>query len=248
MYLLIVTGMSGAGKTLALRSVEELGYYCVDNLPSPMLAEFIRMCNSAVPPVEKAAVTIDSRESLLSRNSRSVVDEIRKITVPYQILFLDARTEVLRRRYSETRRRHPLGLAGEAESGVESERKYLRELRDIAGRIIDTSDVSARDFPHMIEKILPEFSTNEMSLIVSSFGYKRGVPIDADFVIDMRFADNPFYYEEMRPLSGLDKKVYDFVMDQPFVKEYLENLKQNVLDRRCFHRTIQRYPFACCGP
>ena len=251
MYLLIVTGMSGAGKSLALRSVEELGYYCVDNLPSPMLSEFIHMCETAVPPIEKAAVTIDSRESLLSRSSRSVVEEIKKIAVPHDVLFLDARMDVLRRRYNETRRRHPLGVAGEAESGVESERIYLGDLREIASRTIDTSDIAARNFPRMIAKILPEFSQSEMSLIVSSFGFKRGVPIDADFVIDMRFAENPFYYEEMRPQSGLDRQVYDFVMEQPFVKEYLDNLQQNILhmiplfEQQDKH--ILRVCFGCTG-
>lgn len=251
MYLMIVTGMSGAGKSLALKSLEELGFFCVDNLPSPMLTDFVRMCNEAAPPIERAAVTIDSRESLLSHNSRAVVEEIKKITVPHDILFLDARKDVLRRRYNETRRRHPLGLAGEAESGVDSERQYLGELRDISTRIIDTSDIPARKFPHMIEKIIPEFSTKEMSLIISSFGYKRGVPVDADFVIDMRFSDNPFYYEEMRPLSGLDKSVFDFVMAQPYVEDYLDILQKSILDMiPLFEKQdkhILRVCFGCTG-
>ncbi|MBR0424623.1 MAG: RNase adapter RapZ [Clostridia bacterium] len=251
MYLLIVTGMSGAGKSLALKSAEELGFFCVDNLPSPMLSEFVQMCENAVPKVEKAAVTIDSRESLLSRNSRSVAEEIRKLSIPHDVLFLDARKDVLRRRYNETRRRHPLGVAGEAESGVESEHKYLGELRDLATRVIDTSDIPARKFPLLMEKILPEFSKNEMSLIVSSFGYKRGVPIDADFVIDMRFADNPFYYEALRPLSGLDREVFDFVMDQPFVVEYLDDLQKNILHMiplfESQDKHILRVCFGCTG-
>lgn len=251
MYLLIVTGMSGAGKSLALKSAEELGFFCVDNLPSPMLGEFVQMCENAVPRVEKAAVTIDSRESLLSRNSHSVAEEIKKLTVPHDVLFLDARKDVLRRRYNETRRRHPLGVAGEAESGVESEQKYLGELRDLATRVIDTSDIPARKFPFLMEKILPEFSTNEMSLIVSSFGYKRGVPIDADFVIDMRFADNPFYYEELRPLSGLDSAVSDFVLKQPFVAEYLDDLKTKILHMiplfEAQDKHILRICFGCTG-
>ena len=251
MYLLIVTGMSGAGKTLALKSAEEQGYFCVDNLPSPMLQEFVRMCQNAVPPIEKAAVTIDSRESLLSRNSRSVAEELKELTVPHDILFLDAREDVLRRRYNETRRRHPLGVAGEAESGVNAERTYLGELRGIATRIIDTSDIPARKFPGMIEKILPEFSPNEMSLVVSSFGFKRGVPIDADFVIDMRFADNPFYYEDMRSLSGLDEAVSSFVLAQPFVVEYLDQLQKNILRMiplfEAQDKHILRICFGCTG-
>lgn len=251
MYLLIVTGMSGAGKSLCLTSLEELGYFCVDNLPSPMLGEFVNMCQKAVPPIETAAVTIDSRESLLSRNSRAIIEEIRKLKVPYDILFLDARKDVLRKRYNETRRRHPLGAAGEADSGVDSERKFLGELRDIASRIIDTSDVASRNFPKLIKKVLPELSVSEMSLIVSSFGFKRGVPIDADFVIDMRFADNPFYYEDMRMLSGLDKTVYDFVMAQPYVEEYLDSLQKNILHMIPLYeqqdKHILRICFGCTG-
>lgn len=251
MYLLIVTGMSGAGKSLALKSAEEQGFFCVDNLPSPMLEEFIHMCENAVPPIEKATVTIDSRESLLSRNSRSVVEALREIKVPHDILFLDAREDVLRRRYNETRRRHPLGVAGEAESGVTAERTYLGELRGIATRIIDTSDIPARKFSQMIEKILPEFNPSEMSLVVSSFGFKRGVPIDADFVIDMRFADNPFYYETLRPLSGLDREVSEFVMRQPFVVEYLDHLQKNILRMiplfEAQDKHILRICFGCTG-
>ena len=125
MQLLIVTGMSGAGKSLALKSLEDFGFFCVDNLPSPMLGEFIAMCKNANPPIRNAAVTIDSRESLLSRSPEMVLEEIRKIDIPYSILFLDARDDVLKRRYNETRKRHPLGVSGEAESGVRAERDYL---------------------------------------------------------------------------------------------------------------------------
>ena len=204
MYLLIVTGMSGAGKSLALKSAEELGFFCVDNLPSPMLGEFVQMCENAVPRVEKAAVTIDSRESLLSRNSNSVAEEIKRLTVPHDVLFLDARKDVLRRRYNETRRRHPLGVAGEAESGVESEQKYLGELRDLATRVIDTSDIPARKFPFLMEKI-----------------------------------------------SGLDSAVSDFVLKQPFVVEYLDDLKTKILHMiplfEAQDKHILRICFGCTG-
>ena len=125
MELLIVTGMSGAGKSLALKSLEDMGFFCVDNLPSPMLKEFISMCKNANPPIRHAAVTMDSREGLLSRSPETVLKEIKKIDVPYTILFLDARDDVLKRRYNETRKRHPLGVSGEAESGVRTERGFL---------------------------------------------------------------------------------------------------------------------------
>lgn len=229
MYLLIVSGMSGAGKSLALKSLEEFGFYCVDNLPSSLLHEFIEMCRNAKPSIERAAVTIDSRESLLSHSPTDVLSEIHAITVPHEILFLDARDDVLRNRYNETRKRHPLGDNGEAESGVHNERAYLSAMRDASDYLLDTSDMKARDFSKCMEKILPEMDRNTMSVILSSFGYKRGVPIDADLVVDMRFAENPFYHDSMRTLSGLDEQVRSFVLQQPYVEEYLDNLTTGIL-------------------
>ena len=230
MQLLIVTGMSGAGKSLALKSLEDFGFFCVDNLPSPMLGEFIAMCKNANPPIRNAAVTIDSRESLLSRSPEMVLEEIRKIDIPYSILFLDARDDVLKRRYNETRKRHPLGVSGEAESGVRAERDYLSAIRDEAMSYLDTSDIASREFSSFLESFVPEIKDNQMTVVLSSFGYKRGVPVDADMVIDMRFVENPFYYDHMRNLSGLDEEVRQFVLKQPYVQEYFDLLENNILD------------------
>lgn len=251
MRLLIVTGMSGAGKSLALKSLEEMGFFCVDNLPSPMLNEFVTMCKNANPQIERAAVTVDSRESLLSRSPEKILEDIKKLDVPYTILFLDARDDVLKRRYNESRKRHPLGLSGEAESGVRTERDYLTAMRDAAHFFLDTSDISAKDLTSCIAKIIPEMSSKQMTLILSSFGYKRGVPVDADMVIDMRFVENPFYYDSMRPLSGLDAEVRDFVLGQPYVKQYFEGLEQSILQLLpLFERQdkyILRICFGCTG-
>ncbi len=251
MQLLIVTGMSGAGKSLALKSLEEFGFFCVDNLPSPMLKEFIAMCKKAKPPIEHAAVTIDSRESLLSRSPEMVLSEIKKIDVPYSILFLDARDDVLKRRYNESRKRHPLGEAGEAESGVRAERSYLSAMRDEAMTYLDTSDIASRDFTSFIENIIPEIHADRMTVVLSSFGYKRGVPVDADMVIDMRFVENPFYYEFMRNLSGLDEQVRAFVLDQPYVKTYFDHLETTILDMLPLfekqEKHILRICFGCTG-
>ena len=251
MELLIVTGMSGAGKSLALKSLEDMGFFCVDNLPSPMLEEFITMCKNANPPIRRAAVTMDSRESLLSRSPEVVIAEIKKVDVPYTVLFLDARDDVLKRRYNETRKRHPLGVSGETESGVRTERGYLSVIRDFADFVLDTSDIAARDLSSCIEKIVPEMDREQMTVVVSSFGYKRGVPVDADMVIDMRFVDNPFYYEDMRYLSGIDTPVRDFVLGQPYVKEYLANLKKSIMDLiPLFEKQgkhILRICFGCTG-
>lgn len=251
MNLLIVTGMSGAGKSLALKSLEELGYFCVDNLPSPMLKDFAAMCKNANPPIEHAAVTVDSRESLLSRSPEMILKEIKRIDVPYAILFLDARDDVLKRRYNEARKRHPLGLAGEAESGVRAERDYLSAMRDAAHLFLDTSDIAARDFQSCIEKIIPEMHGEQMTVVLSSFGYKRGVPVDADIVVDMRFVENPFYYESMRSLSGLDETVRTFVLSQPYVAEYFDMLQKTIRDMvplfEAQDKHILRICFGCTG-
>ena len=226
MYLLIVSGLSGAGKSLALRCLEEQGYFCVDNLPSSMLKEFVHLCNSATPAIEKAAVTIDSRESLLSRSSASIAAAFDALDAPYEMLFLDTRDDVLMKRYNEVRRRHPLGEAGDAATGVKRERVFLQPLRDRANYILDTSDVKPKDFPGLIAKVLPEYECKCMTLLFCSFGYKRGVPVDADFVLDMRFMTNPFYIPALRPLSGLDAQVQEFVLSQPSVVPFFDGVEK----------------------
>ena len=251
MYLLIVTGLSGAGKSLALRCLEEQGYFCVDNMPSSMLKEFVNLCHAATPRIKKAAVTIDSRESLLSRSAASITGALDELSVPYEILFLDCRDDVLKKRYNEVRRHHPLGEAGDAETGVKRERIYLQSLRNRANYILDTSDVRPRDFNGLIAKVLPEYESKDMTILFCSFGYKRGVPIDADIVLDMRFMPNPFYYPEMRQLSGMDEAVKSFVLQQPYVTEFFnktEDMLSNMLPLYAAQdKHILRVCFGCTG-
>ena len=251
MYLLIVTGMSGAGKSLALQSLEEQNFFCVDNLPSDMLRRFVDLCKEASPPVTKAAVTIDSRESLLSRSPNQVLDALDKLSTSCEILFLDARDDVLKKRYNETRRRHPLGEAGEAESGVQHERLYLQEIRNRANYVVDTSEIEPRNFPDAMAQIIPEIESKRTAVIVSSFGYKRGVPVDADFVLDMRFVENPFYIPELRPQSGRDEAVRTFVFAQPFFKEFLDKVESLLCAMLPLYekqgKHILRIAFGCTG-
>ncbi len=251
MYLLIVTGLSGAGKSLALRCLEEQGYFCVDNLPSSMLKEFVNLCNSADPAIQKAAVTIDSRESLLSHSSATITTAFDQLDAPYEMLFLDARDDVLMKRYNEVRRRHPLGEAGDAATGVKHERVFLQPLRDRANYILDTSDVKPRDFPGLIGKVLPEYESKAITLLFCSFGYKRGVPVDADFVLDMRFMPNPFYIPELRPLSGLDAQVQAFVCEQPLVGAFFDGVEQMLTSLIPLYleqdKHILRVCFGCTG-
>ncbi len=251
MYLLIVTGMSGAGKSTALNALEELGYYCVDNLPSPMLPAFVDMCHKADVPIERAAVAIDSRESLLSAKPEDAYDVLRGLSCRYEILFLDARDEVLMERYNETRRRHPLGEGGDAASGVRLERAFLGDMLAHADYVVDTSDVAARNFPKLMRMLLPEIGSPHMSLVICSFGYKRGVPVDADIVLDMRFAENPYYVPELRKLSGLDQPVIDFLKDKPLMDDVMNWAVKLVKDTMPYFelqgKNLLRLCFGCTG-
>lgn len=246
MYLLIVTGLSGAGKSLALRCLEEQGYFCVDNLPSSMLSEFVRLCEAAQPSIQKAAVTIDSRESLLSRSAEVMTSSIDTLSVPHELLFLDARDDVLRKRYNEVRRRHPLGDAGDAITGVKRERKYLQAMRDRANYILDTSDIAPRDFPNVIAHVLPAYESRHMSILVCSFGYKRGVPVDADMVLDMRFIPNPFYVESLRAQSGLDPEVRDYVFAQPYANTFMDRTEEILKETLPLFDAQDKHMFRIC--
>lgn len=246
MYLLIVTGLSGAGKSLALTTLEEQGFFTVDNLPSPMLSEFCDLCDNASPKLPKVAVTIDSRESLLSRSPQSLIQAIESLRRPYEILFLDARDEVLRRRYNETRRRHPMGDGGDALSGVQRERTFLQGMRDKANYILDTSDIRREAFHKHLSRLLPANEIPGMSLLLGSFGYKRGVPVDADFVLDMRFMANPFYDPELRPLSGLDEPIQEFVRNQPHFLAMMDRWEEHFVTLLPFYAQQGKHVFRIC--
>jgi len=211
----------------------------------------VEMCGNAKPAIERAAVAVDSRESLLSAGPEDALDALKSLSCRYEILFLDARDEVLMERYNETRRRHPLGEGGEAASGVRLERAFLGNMLAHADYVVDTSDVAVRNFPKLMRKILPEIGSAHMSLVICSFGYKRGVPVDADIVLDMRFADNPYYVPELRKLSGMDQPVIDFLKDKPMMDTVLNGAVKLVKDTMpCFEqqgKNLLRLCFGCTG-
>ena len=251
MYLLIVSGLSGAGKSSCLNCLEEQGYFCVDNLPSDLLKDFVALCEKAVPPILKAAVTIDSRESLLSHTTQNILNKLDTLGIPFEVLFLDARDDILRKRYNESRRRHPLGDAGDAITGVQRERTFLEPIRSRAAYILDTSDIKAKDLYRAITHVLPEYENKAMTVIISSFGYKRGVPVDADFVLDTRFVSNPYYIAALKPLSGMDAPVREYVFSFPeanlFADKAEELIRQLMPHFMENDKHIVRGCFGCTG-
>ena len=223
MKILIVTGLSGAGKSGALRTLEDLGYLCVDNLPSGLMGNFLELCRSTEPPIERVALVIDSRASVFRYSTERMFQTLEMLDDPHEILFLDCSNEVLQRRYSETRRRHP--MHDDVTAGILIERELLEPLKERANYIIDTTDMSPREFRMKIEEVINAEEEDRFRLSITSFGFKRGIPLNADIVIDMRYTPNPYYESSLRNLSGRDKPVFDYVMSDPIVLRHLESLE-----------------------
>lgn len=222
MYILLVTGMSGAGKSNALRALEDMGFLCVDNLPGGLLRSFVDLCRNTEPHIERVALVIDSRTSVFRLSIDKIMNSLDELSEPHEILFLDCSNEVLQRRYSETRRRHP--MHDDASAGILIERELLAPLKERANYMIDTTELSPRQFQRLVEETLGSQTVPRFRLVISSFGYKRGVPLNADMVFDMRFTANPYYESSLRSLSGKDKPVRDYVMRDPLVIKQLDSI------------------------
>ena len=227
MELLIVTGLSGAGKTRVINALEDIGFYCVDNIPPALLGGFADLCYSPAAHHGRSAIVMDSRSGKMFRELPHALEELRCRHIPYRILFLEASAEVLLRRYKETRRDHP--LASETVSLTEAiaqEREMLTPLRETANYVIDTSNLKPRALQRKLEQIVKTDGTEApLRMEVLSFGFKRGLPRQADLVFDVRFLPNPFYMEELCRHTGLDADVRDFVMNHPVTQEFMDKVK-----------------------
>lgn len=226
MYLLIITGLSGAGKSHALRKVEDMGYFCVDNLPAALLRDFVKSCEKPMPPIERAAVVMDVRERCSLNEIEAVIKDLKKTGLTTEVLFLDARDEVIITRYKETRRAHPFSRDGWVEEGVRKERAALTSLRAMADYFIDTSGMKPAQMYNAIERMLRQ--GEGVKVLVSSFGYKHGVPLDADWVFDMRFLPNPFYVDALRRQTGLDEGVRAYVFGFEEAKLFFEDMTRTI--------------------
>lgn len=220
-----MTGMSGAGKSVALKMLEDLGYYCVDNLPIPLIKNFAELLNMPNQEVTKAALGLDIRSGQTFKELETVLADMQDAGYRYEILFLDSTDEVLIKRYKETRRSHPLAGGGRINAGIEIERERLAFLKNRADYIIDTSTMLTRELKKELEKIFvrnKEFKN--LFVTVLSFGFKYGIPSDSDLVFDVRFLPNPYYVSELKSKTGNDKEVQDYVMGMELSHEFLAKL------------------------
>ena len=228
MEAIIVTGMSGAGRTMAADCLEDMGYYCVDNMPPALLKNFVALAAMGNAPIEKACFVIDGRGGAFFGEIKSALNELKERNVAYQILFLDASDDTLIHRYQASRRSHPMSNGGTVQDGICQERKQLAELRTMADHVLDTTGMKKVDLNQAIAGCLDSSAADQkMDLTVSvrSFGYKYGVPLDADVVLDMRFLPNPFYVKTLKHLTGNNQKVRDYVLKSPEAKAFLASIE-----------------------
>lgn len=225
MEILIVTGLSGAGKSHAMKSLEDAGYYCVDNIPPILIPRFAELCNNSMDDIERAALVVDIRGGSFFDDLFGALSELDRRSLNYGILFLEAEDNALIKRFKETRRQHPMQGDGSIMDGICKERKKLQSLKERANTIIDTSDLNTNQLKSEIRKIFYEGETgSSITISVTSFGFKKGILLDADLIFDVRFLPNPYYIEELRELTGNDKRIQDYVMQWDEAKEFRDKL------------------------
>jgi len=224
--ILLVSGSSGSGKTTALRALEDAGYFCIDNLPVPLLGKLMELAKKA-GDMHRIAVVVDAREGRFLADSPRAVAELRKRDARVEVLYLDASDEVLIRRYSETRRRHPLSPDGSVVGGIVEERKVLRELRNLADQAVDTSNLTVHELKKLIQARFGSES-DDLSVGLVSFGFRYGLPPQADLVLDVRFLPNPYFVPDMRARTGRDDDVAAYVLDRREAQDFLSRAEEMI--------------------
>lgn len=229
MRIVIVTGMSGAGKSTVLKMFEDIGYYCVDNMPVALVEKFVELAVAGSSEFKNIALGVDIRSGQAFSGFEDVLERISDSGTKYEILFLDCADSVLVKRYKETRRSHPLAEADRVDKGIALERKALAFLKRKSDYIIDTSSLLTRELRQEIEKIfVKDEKYNNLFVTILSFGFKYGIPADADLVFDVRFLPNPYYVDELKALTGNDKPIQDYVLGCPQAGEFLDKLEDMI--------------------
>jgi len=229
MRFVIVTGMSGGGKSTALKMLEDAGFYCVDNLPVTLLEKFAELITQPGTELTKVALGLDVRSGQSFNELPSILKNLLEKEIEVEVLFLEASERALIRRYKETRRIHPLSPEGRVEDGVHKEREVLADIRSMATYIIDTTNLLTRELKAELDRIfIDNEEYNNLIVSVMSFGYKHGIPADADLVFDVRFLPNPYYIEELKTKTGLDQEVRDYVMQFEEAGQFLDKLEDMI--------------------
>ena len=222
----VITGLSGAGKSFAIKCFEDMGFFCVDNLPTTLIPTFADLIMRSEQPIHRVALGVDVREGAYLSRLLDIIRELRTRGHAVEVLFLEATEEALVRRYHETRRRHPLAGDGNALDGIRAERKAMSDLREVADRIVDTSALTVHQLKdRLVELYVAPKARPGLAPSLVSFGFKHGVPFDADLVFDVRFLPNPHFVDALRALDGRDERVRTFVLNHPESKELLRRLE-----------------------
>lgn len=225
MEVLIITGMSGAGKSQAMKIMEDMGYYCMDNLPPMLLSQFTELVQESKKPIQKIAIVVDIRGGAFFDDLFKSLENLEGKGIDYKILFLDASDNVLIKRYKELRRPHPLRPNGSITEGIREERELLKKLKNSAYYIVDTSDFTLGMLKNEIHKLFVEGGeSRKISILVNSFGFKNGILLDADLVFDVRFLPNPYYIEELKRVSGKNEITKDYVFKWPQTNKFVDKL------------------------
>jgi UPF0042 nucleotide-binding protein len=224
---IVVTGMSGAGKSAASRCLEDLGFFCIDNLPVTLIPKVAELCAQSEKRIERVALVVDAREGRFLEGLFDILVDLRRDSHLVRIVFLDASDEVLVRRFSESRRPHPLAPGGSALEGIRTERERLAHLKAKADLVIDTSSFTVHEFRKLLATSfldLPAPQRTALSLV--SFGYKHGLPVDADLVFDARCLPNPYFVDALRPLTGRDPQVVEYILGSVQAREFVERIQE----------------------
>ncbi len=229
MRFVVVTGMSGGGKRTALKMLEDIGFYCVDNLPVSLIEKFAELITMPGSEITKVALGLDVRSDQSFEETTRVLEQLKEKGYQFEILFMEASEAALIRRYKESRRVHPLAPEGRVEEGARKEREILKDIKKSADYVIDTSNLLTRELKEELDRIFVKNEDyNSLMVTVMSFGFKHGIPADADMVFDVRFLPNPFYIDELKTKTGNDKEVQDYVMSFPEAEEFLTKLEDMI--------------------
>lgn len=223
--IIIISGISGSGKSTALRTLEDLGFFCIDNLPILLLPKFIELCNNSSDDISKVALVIDIRERTFLKEYPSTLECLRQAHHHIEVIFLECNDSALIQRFSETRRQHPLGDGRSVLEDITRERDMLKDIKAESDRIIDTSTLNVHQLKHIIEECFVRLSQRDMVITFISFGYKYGIPHEADIVFDVRFLLNPYFVAELKNLDGTDQHIVQYMFSKPETEVFVEKLK-----------------------